>query len=84
MREVVIVDGVRSAFTNFGGGLRTLASVDIASRVVDGLLKRTGILERGTVDGLIAGCALGDMRQRLLHGISCSSLNCRWSAQAPL
>ena len=41
MREVVIVDGVRSAFTNFGGGLRTLASVDIASRVVDGLLKRT-------------------------------------------
>ena len=60
MREVVIVDGVRSAFTNFGGGLRTLASVDIASRVVDGLLKRTGILERGTVDGLIAGCALGD------------------------
>ena len=54
MREVVIVDGVRSAFTNFGGGLRTLASVDIASRVVDGLLKRTGILERGTVDGLIA------------------------------
>ena len=27
MREVVIVDGARSAFTNFGGSLRTLASV---------------------------------------------------------
>ena len=40
MREVVIVDGARSAFTNFGGGLRTLASVDIASKVVDGLLDR--------------------------------------------
>ena len=66
MREVVIVDGVRSAFTNFGGGLRTLASVDIASRVVDGLLKRTGILERGTVDGLIAGCALGDMKTKAI------------------
>ena len=62
MREVVIVDGVRSAFTNFGGGLRTLASVDIASRVVDGLLEKTGILERGTVDSLIAGCALGDYK----------------------
>ena len=66
MREVVIVDGVRSAFTNFGGGLRTLASVDIASRVVDGLLKRTGSLERGTVDGLIAGCALGDMKTKAI------------------
>ena len=62
MREVVIVDGVRRAFTNFGGGLRTLASVDIASRVVDGLLEKTGILERGTVDSLIAGCALGDYK----------------------
>ena len=36
MREVVIVDGVRSAFTNFGGGLRTLASVDIASAMIAG------------------------------------------------
>ena len=62
MREVVIVDGVRSAFTNFGGGLRTLASVDIASKVVDGLLDKTGILERGTVDSLMAGCALGDYK----------------------
>ena len=64
MREVVIVDGARSAFTNFGGGLRTLASVDIASKVVDGLLDRTGILERGTVDSLMAGCALGDMKSK--------------------
>ncbi len=64
MREVVIVDGVRSAFTNFGGGLKTLASVDIASKVVDGLLERTGILERGTVDSLMAGCALGDMKSK--------------------
>lgn len=66
MREVVIVDGARSAFTNFGGGLKTLASVDIASRVVDGLLERTGILERGAVDSLIAGCALGDMKTKAI------------------
>lgn len=62
MREVVIVDGARSAFTNFGGSLRGLASVDIASRVVDGLLEKTAILERGTVDSLMAGCALGDYK----------------------
>lgn len=64
MREVVIVDGVRSAFTNFGGALRSLASVDIATYVVNGLLERTEILERGSVDSLIAGCALGDMMCR--------------------
>ena len=66
MREVVIVDGVRSAFGNFGGGLRSLASVDIASKVVDGLLEKTGILERGAVDSLIAGSALGDYKTKAI------------------
>lgn len=66
MQEVVIVDGARSAFTNLGGGLKTLASVDIASQVVDGLLERSGILERGSVDSLIAGCALGDMKTKAI------------------
>lgn len=64
MREVVIVDGVRSAFGNFGGGLKTLASVEIAAAVVDGLLEKTGILERGAVDTLMAGNALGDKLTR--------------------
>lgn len=62
MREVVIVDGARSPFGNLGGSLRSLASVDLASQVVDGLLKKTGILERGTVDSLMAGNALGDCK----------------------
>lgn len=63
-RDVVIVDGVRSPFGNFGGALRSLASVDLASAVVDALIERTGILERGTVDTLIAGNALGDAKTR--------------------
>ncbi len=64
MRDVVIVDGARSAFTNFGGGLRAYASVDIATLVVNDLLEHTGILEKGKVDNLIAGCALGDMKTK--------------------
>lgn len=59
-REVVFVDGCRSAFANLGGGLRTMAGSDIAAEVVRGLLDRTGILARGKVDSLFAGCALGD------------------------
>ncbi len=60
MREVVIVDGARSAFGEFGGGLKTLAGTEIAGLVVKGLLEKTGIQERGGIDSLICGCALGD------------------------
>ena len=60
MREVVIVDGVRSAFGDFGGVLRSLPASEIAVLVVKDLLKRTQILERGKVDSLMCGSALVD------------------------
>ena len=62
MRDVVFVDGARSAFCNMGGGLRDLASTEIAGFTIQGLLKRTGILERGRVDGVFAGNALRDAK----------------------
>lgn len=65
MREVVIVDGARSAFGELGGGLKTLPGTEIAGLVVKGLLKKTGILERGRVDSLVCGCALGDCQTNL-------------------
>ena len=65
-RDVVIVDGARSAFGRMGGGLRKLAGTDIAAFVVDGLLEKTKILERDTVDSLIAGCALSDAQTRAM------------------
>lgn len=60
MREVVFVDGCRSAFTRLGGGLRDLSETEIAAFVINALVKKTGILERGTVDGLFAGSAESD------------------------
>ncbi len=62
MREVVFVDGARSAFCNLGGGFRDLSSTEIAGHVLKGLIERTGILERSKVDGLFCGNALRDMR----------------------
>ena len=62
MREVVFVDGARSAFCNLGGGLRELSATEIAGFVIRGLTKRTGILERGKVDAFLAGNALRDMK----------------------
>ena len=60
MREVVIVDGVRSIFGKLGGGLRHLASSDIGAFVIQGLVERSGILQRGKVDDLMLGCSLFD------------------------
>lgn len=60
IRNVVFVDGCRSAFTNLGGGLRKLTGCEIAAEVVRGLIRRTDILERANVDDLFAGSAMGD------------------------
>jgi len=62
VREVVFVDGARSAFCNMGGGLRDLSATEIAGFVIRGLVQKTGILERGRVDAFIAGNALRDMK----------------------
>lgn len=65
-REVVIVDGARSAFTNYGGSLKKLYNTDIATFVVNGLLEKTGILERAAVDTLMLGCALNAPHTRAM------------------
>lgn len=61
MREVVFVDGARSAFTELGAGLRNLSASEIGAFVINGLYKRSGIAERGGIDGVMAGTALGDL-----------------------
>lgn len=60
MKEVVFVDGARSAFCNLGGGLRNLASTEIAGFTIRGLIEKTEILKKGKVDGLVAGNSLRD------------------------
>ena len=62
MREVVFVDGARSIFGKQGGGLKDLCSTDIASMVIRGLIERTGVMERGHVDGVVCGSAQGDIK----------------------
>jgi len=60
MREVVFVDGCRSAFGKMGGSLRSFSGSEIAGKVIAGLLERTKIMERGSVDSVFAGAALHD------------------------
>jgi len=55
MREVVIVDGVRSAIGKFGGGLSKVRPDDLLAKVYKGLIERTGI-DPAIIDDIYAGC----------------------------
>ena len=53
-REVVIIDGMRTAFGRMGGALRPYTPVQLAGMTIKGLCEKTGILERGNVDAVFA------------------------------
>mgnify|MGYP003294127075 CR=1 FL=1 len=45
MKNVVIVDGVRTGFGKLGGSLRQFGMSDLAAKAIDGLLDKTQLLE---------------------------------------
>jgi len=55
MKDVVIVDGVRSAIGKFGGGLSGVRPDDLLAEVYKGLVARTGI-DPAIIDDVFAGC----------------------------
>jgi len=55
MRDVVIVDGERSAIGKFGGGLSGVRPDDLLAEVYKGLIERTGI-DPAIIDDVYAGC----------------------------
>ena len=58
MREVVFVDGMRTAIGKMGGTIKTFAADDLAALTVKALVEKTGILERGgMVDSVMCGAA---------------------------
>lgn len=60
-REVVIIDGMRTAFGRMGGALRPYTPVQLAGLTIKGLCEKTKILENGGVDAVFAGSASGDL-----------------------
>ncbi len=62
-REVVIVDGCRTAFGKKGGALKDFAATELGGVCVKALLERTALLERGgKVDSVFAGMAARDKK----------------------
>jgi len=61
-REVVFVEGVRTAIGRRGGALKDFLPTDLSALAVKGLLEKTKILEKAQVDSLFCGSAFGDLR----------------------
>ena len=61
MKEVVIVEGLRTAFGRRGGSLKEFTPSDLAGMTIKGLCSRSKILERYKVDAVFAGTAWGDV-----------------------
>ncbi len=57
-REVVIVEGVRTAFGRIGGTLRDIIASKLASIGIKGLLDKSGIKEKAFVDSVLLGSSL--------------------------
>jgi acetyl-CoA C-acetyltransferase len=57
MKEVVIIDAVRTPVASFGGALTGVPAVELGAIVVKELIKRTGI-SPALVEELIFGCVL--------------------------
>ena len=72
MKEVVIIDAVRTPVGSFGGALTGVPAVELGTIVVKELIRRTGI-DPAQVEELIFGCVLqaglgqNVARQVLIH-----------------
>ena len=58
-REVVFVDGVRTAFGTLGRTLRYLTMEELAGLALKGLVEKTKIAEQAHVDTVFCGSAIG-------------------------
>lgn len=56
MREVVVIDGVRTPVGNFGGALKDMSAQELGKLVVEELLARTKV-DPAKVNEVIFGCA---------------------------
>lgn len=57
MKDVYIVDGIRTAIGNFGGTLSPVRTDDLAAHVIQALMERNGGFDPKLIEDVIFGCA---------------------------
>jgi len=59
-REVVFVEGIRTAFGTLGKTLRNIIGEELAGMTIKGLVEKTAIIEKGgKIDAVFVGSAIG-------------------------
>ena len=61
-REVVLIEGVRTAFGRLGGSLKDITAEELAGIGIKGLLEKTKIHKKAHIDSVYLGTALGCSR----------------------
>ncbi len=56
-KEAYIVDGVRSAVGNFGGGLSGVRADDLAAAVIRALVEKNKTIDSNAIEDVLLGCA---------------------------
>ena len=57
MKDVFIVDGIRTAIGNFGGTLSSVRTDDLGAHVIRALMKRNEGFDPELIEDVIFGCA---------------------------
>lgn len=57
MKDVFIIDGVRTAIGSFGGTLSAVRTDDLATEAIKGLIKNNPKLDLDSIEDVILGCA---------------------------
>ena len=57
MKDVFLVDGIRTPIGNLGGSLSTVRPDDLAAYAIKSLLARHPALDRAQIADVILGCA---------------------------
>ena len=66
-KEVVVIDGARTAFTEFGGSFRDISAIDLATATTVEALKRSGI-EPAEVDEVVIGNVIQSSKDAIYMG----------------
>jgi acetyl-CoA C-acetyltransferase len=64
MREIVIVGAVRTAIGDFGGGLRSVSSLDLAQHVIGDVMGRSSV-QPAWIEKVIFGCDFSPLDQNI-------------------
>nr|WP_265416572.1 hypothetical protein [Alkalihalobacillus deserti] len=66
--EIVLIDGARTAFTEFGGSFRDVSAIDLSVHATKEALTRSGV-EAGEIDNVVIGNSFNLVQMQSTWGV---------------